>query len=166
MHTISGRLCSITGRLDRKIPQDFASFILQQWVRNKFLPFAITFYVGIFCIAAHGFLATLSRLFQYCFFGRLGQMLMVCVKISTFPLQSLQSAVSMVLSVLYFTELVLIASQRRLPVFLFSSPFLDHSHFLLSLWHYIYVTNCPWSAFPFHSLLCWVSFLTLCCILC
>ena len=111
MHTISGRLCSITGRLDRKIPQDLTSFILQQWVRNKFLPFVITFYVGIFCIVADGFLATLSRLFQYCFFGRLGQMLMICVKISTFPLQSLQSGVSMVLSMLYFTELVTVLSK-------------------------------------------------------
>ena len=53
------------------------------------------------------------------------------------------------------TELVLIAcscaAQRRLSVSLFSSPFLNHSHFLLSLWHSISLTNCQCSSLSFHS---------------
>ena len=106
------------------------------------------------------FFATLSCLFQYWFFARLGQGLM-CVTLPTFSLQSLQHGVSLVLSVLYFTKLVLIAcscaAQRRLPVSLFNSPFLNHTHFLLSLWHSVSLTNCACSAFSFHSF----SFLSL-----
>ena len=79
----------------------------------------------------------------------------MCVTFSIFSLQSLQSRVSLPLSILFFTELVLIAcscvAQKRLSVSLFSSPFLSHSHFLLSLWYSVSLTNCPWSAFTFHS---------------
>ena len=63
---------------------------------------------------------------------------------------------------LYFTELVLIpcsrAAQMRLSVSLFRSPFLNHSHSLSttpilnrSLLHSVSFTNCPCSAFNFHS---------------
>ena len=86
---------------------------------------------------------------------------MMCVTFSTFLLQSLQCGVSLVLSMLYFTELVLIAcsyaAQRRLSVFLFSSTFLNQSHFLLLLWYFVSLTNCPCSAFCFHSFN-WFSF--------
>ena len=34
----------------------------------------------------------------------------------------------------------------------FCSPFLNHFYFLLSLWHYVSITNCSCSAFCFHSL--------------
>ena len=97
------------------------------------------------------FFATLSCLFRYWFFARLGQALMMCVTLSTFSLQSLQRGVSLVLSMLYLTELVIIdlscATQSRLSVYFFSSPFLNHSHLLLSLWHSVFLTNCPCSNF-------------------
>ena len=55
MHTRSGRLGSITLSVDiKKISQDFASFILQHWIKNMFMPFAITFSGGTFCIVANG----------------------------------------------------------------------------------------------------------------
>ena len=55
MHTRSGRLGSITLSVDvKKIPQDFASFILQHWIKNMFIPFAITFSCGTFCTVANG----------------------------------------------------------------------------------------------------------------
>ena len=85
----------------------------------------------------------------------------MCVTLSTFLLQSLKLGVPLVLPMLYFTELLhwitilLIAcscaAQRRLPVSLFSSPFLNYSHFLLSLWQSVSLTNCPCNAFCFHS---------------
>ena len=99
--------------------------------------------------------AILSYLFQYWFFARLGQTLMIFVTLSTFSLQSLLHGVSLVLSMLYFIEFVLIAcscaAQRRLLVSLFSSPSLNHPHFLLSLRHSVSLTNCPWSVFCFNS---------------
>ena len=83
------------------------------------------------------FFATLSCFFQYWFFARLGQALMMCMTPSTFSLRSLQHGVSLVLSMLYLSKLVLIAcscpGQRKISVSLFSSPFLNHSYFLLSL---------------------------------
>ena len=55
----------------------------------------------------------------------------------------------------YFIELVLTAcscaAQRRLSVSLFSSVFLNHSHFLLSLWHSLSLTYFRCRAFCFHS---------------
>ena len=54
----------------------------------------------------------------------------------------------------YFIELVLTAcscaAQRRLSVSLFSSVFLNHSHFLLSLWHSHSLTYFRCRAFCFH----------------
>ena len=80
---------------------------------------------------------------------------MMCVTVSTFSLQSLQIGVLLVLPILFFTELALTAFfaavQARLSVSLFSYPFLNHSHFLRSLRHYVYLTNCSYSAFSFHS---------------
>ena len=59
------------------------------------------------------------------------------------------------MSVVYFIKLVLIAcscaAQKRLSVSLFSSPFLNHSYLLLSLWHAVSLTNCPCSTFYFRS---------------
>ena len=56
---------------------------------------------------------------------------MMCVTVSTFSSQSLQSGVLIVLSILYFTELVLTAFsaavQTRLSVSLFSYPFLNNT---------------------------------------
>ena len=56
---------------------------------------------------------------------------MMCVTVSTFSSQSLQSGVLLVLSILYFTELVLTAFsaavQTRLSVFLCSYRFLNHT---------------------------------------
>ena len=79
----------------------------------------------------------------------------MCVKLSLFSWQSLQCGVSVVLSMLYFTKLVLIACscavQRRLSVFIFSFPFLNDSHFLLSLWNSVSLTSCPFNTFCFHS---------------
>ena len=94
------------------------------------------------------FFATSSCLFWYWFFW-------YC-NISTFSLQSLQCGVSLVLLMLYFTELVLIAcscaAQKRFSVSRFSSPFLNYSCFLLLLWNSIFFTVFPCSAFCFHSL--------------
>ena len=76
---------------------------------------------------------------------------MICVILSQFWLQNLQRGVLLVLSILYLTELVLIACscavQRRLSVSLFSSHFLNHYHFSLLLWHSVSPTNCPSNAF-------------------
>ena len=156
MHTISGCLCSTT---------------LSVWIgkSHKILHLSISSTESGTCLyhlSLHSrwnllyrsqwvFFATLSCLFWYWFFPGLGQALMMCVTVSTFSLQSRQRGVSLVLSILYFTELVLIAcscsAQRRLSVSLFSSNFLNHSHFLLSLWHSISLTNCPCSTFCLHS---------------
>ena len=111
------------------------------------------------------FFATLSCIFRYWFFARLGKALIICVTLSIFSLQSLQSGVSLVLLILYFTKLVRIAcpcaQQRRLLVSLFSSPFLHHSRFLLSLWHSVSPTDCSCSvfAFPFFNRFSFFSFL-------
>ena len=79
---------------------------------------------------------------------------MMCVILSKCLLQSLQRGVLLVLSILYLTELVLIAcscaAQRRLTVSLFSSHFLNHYHFLLSLWHSVSPTNFPCNTFFFY----------------
>ena len=69
--------------------------------------------------------------------------------------ESLQSRVSLVLSILHSTELVLVACFRaarwRISLSLSSSPFLNNCHSLLSLWYSVSLTNCPCSAFSFHS---------------
>ena len=155
MDTISGRLCSITlsvwiGKSHKILRPSLSStesgtcsYYLSLHSKWNFLGSSqwISF-------------ATLSCLFRYWFFPRLGQALMMCVTLSTSSLQNLQSGVSLVLSILYFTELVLIAYScsilRKLSVSLFNSPFLNHSHFSLSLWHSVSITNCPCSAFSFH----------------
>ena len=81
---------------------------------------------------------------------------MICVILSQFLLQSLQRGVLLVLSILYLTELVLIACsctlQRRLSVSLFNSHFLNSYHFLLLLQHSVSLTNSPSNAFFFYAI--------------
>ena len=156
MNTISGRLCSITlsvwiEKFHKVLNPPFSStesgtcsYHLSLHSKRNFLHSSQWF-----------FFATFSCFFRYWLFARLGQVLMMCVILSTFLLESLQRWVSLVLSILYFTELVLIAcscaTERRLSVSYFSSPFLNHSHLLLSLPHSVSLTDCPCSACCFHS---------------
>ena len=156
MHTISGRLCSITlsvwlGKSHKILHPSFSSTESGTCSYH----FSLHSRWNFLHSSQWAFFGTLSCLFLYWFFARLGQGLMMCVTLSIFLLQSLQRGISLVLSMLLFTELVLIACscamQRKLSVSLFSSPFLNHSHFLLSLSHSISLTNCPYNAFCFHS---------------
>ena len=136
MHTISGHQCSITlsvwvGKFLKISHSSFSSTELGTCSYHL----SLYSWWNFFRSSQWIFFATLSYLFWYWFFAGLGQVLMMCVILSTFLLQSLQRGVSLVLSMLYFTELVLIACscavQRRLLFSLFSSLFLNNSHFLL-----------------------------------
>ena len=106
MHTIWDRLCSITvsdwiGKSHKILHPSFSS------TESGTCSYHLSLHSRWNFVDSSQW--TLSCLFRYWFFARLGQALMMCVTLSTFSLQSLQCAVSLVLSMLYFTELVLIA---------------------------------------------------------
>ena len=124
--TISGCLCSITlsvwmGKSHKTLHPSFSSTESGTYSHDLSLHSRWNFLHSSQWI----FIATLSCLFRYWFFARLGQALMMCVILSAFSLQSLQHGISLVFSMLYFTELVLIACsytvQRRLLALLSST---------------------------------------------
>ena len=152
MHAISDRLCSIVlsvwiGKPHKVLHISFSS------TESGTSPYHLPFHSRWKFLNSSQwiFFATLPCLHH----AKLGQVLMFCATLSTCWLQNQQSGVSLVLSMLYFTELVLIACscavQRRLSVSLFSSPFPNHSHYLLSLWVFVSMTNCLSSFFSLHS---------------
>ena len=133
--------------LDRKIPQDFT--FLHYPVMNQEHVHTICHYIleVIYCIVANGFSLLLYYVFSVLVLYQIRAGANdACVAFSKFLLQSLECAASLVLPMLYFTELVLItclcAAQRRLSVSFSSSPFPKHSHFLLSLWHSVSLRGC------------------------
>ena len=91
--------------LDKKIPQDFACLVSSTELRT-------CSYLSLLHSRRnflHTRFFTLSCLFKSWFFSILRQALIMCVTLSTLPLQSLQSRVSLVMLMSCFTELVLIA---------------------------------------------------------
>ena len=156
MHAISGRLSSITlsvliGKSHKILHPSFSSTESGTCSYRLSLNSRWNFLHSSQWI----FFATLSCLFLYWFFSRLGQALMMCVTLSTFLLQSPQrrSFTGLVNAILHWisSNSLLLCSTKETFSLPFQLSFPRHSHFLLSLWHSISLTNCPCSAFCFHS---------------
>ena len=97
---------------------------------------------------------TLSLRFLYWLLAKIEFALTMCVILSVFSLQSLDSGVSLALSIEYLMALTRRASSwaahKKLSVSRLSSPRFSHAHLFLSSVLSLSPKNWPWRAFSFH----------------